>query len=93
MDREYRLYAVDAAYSVVQIFNAEGQLLLILGGAGDGPGDMYLPAQVTIDYDNMELFADQVAPGYEVEYLILVTNQYGPNKINVYGFLKQSEID
>jgi DNA-binding beta-propeller fold protein YncE len=89
VDREDRLYAVDAAFSNVQIFNAEGQLLLVLGGPGGDPGNMYLPAKVVIDYDNVDVFADRVAPGYELEYLILVTNQYGPNKINIYGFLKQ----
>ena len=37
----------------------------------------------------MDLFSDLVAPGHELEYLILVSNQYGPNKVGVYGFLKQ----
>jgi DNA-binding beta-propeller fold protein YncE len=90
VDGQGRLYAVDAAFSAVQIFNAEGQLLLVLGGPGDGPGDMYLPAKIALDYDNVAFFSDLAAPGYEIEYLILVTNQYGPNKINVYGFLKQA---
>jgi sugar lactone lactonase YvrE len=89
VDREGRLYVVDSAFSNVQIFNAEGQLLLVLGGPGGDPGNMYLPAKIVIDYDNVDLFADRVAPGHELEYLILVTSQYGPNKINVYGFLKQ----
>jgi sugar lactone lactonase YvrE len=89
VDREKRLYAVDAAFMNVQIFDTEGKVLLVFGGSGVGPGDMYLPAKVLIDYDNVGLFADRVAPGHELEYLILVTNQYGPNKINVYGFLKQ----
>jgi DNA-binding beta-propeller fold protein YncE len=89
VDREGRLYAVDAAFMNVQIFNSEGQLLLVLGGGGFQPGEMYLPAKIKIDYDNVALFADRVASGHELEYLILVTNQYGPNKISVYGFLKQ----
>jgi len=93
VDREGRLYAVDSAYANIQIFDPEGRLLLVFGGQGGGPGQMYLPAQVTLDYDNVHFFADRVAPGYEVEYLILVTNQYGPNKVNVYGFLRQSEED
>ena len=46
-------------------------------------------AQVEIDYDNVDLFADRVAPGHKVEYLILVTSQFGANKVNVYGFLEQ----
>lgn len=90
VDRENRLYAVDAAFMNIQIFDDQGRLLLYFGGSGFEPGNMYLPAKVKIDYDNVELFADDVAPGFEVEYLILVTNQYGPNKINVYGFLKQN---
>ncbi len=91
VDRENRLYAVDAAFMNVQVFDAEGRLLLVFGGGGGAnPGDMYLPAKIKIDYDNLELFADRVAPGHEVEYLILVTNQYGPNKVNIYGLLKQS---
>jgi DNA-binding beta-propeller fold protein YncE len=89
VDDEGRIYAVDAAFMNVQIFDAEGRLLLAFGPAGTEPGDMYLPAKVELDYDHLGLFADRVAPGYELEYLILVTNQYGPNKISVYGFLKQ----
>jgi len=89
VDREGRLYAVDAAFMNVQIFNPEGKVLLVMGKSGVGPGDLYLPAKIRIDYDNVGLFADRVAPGHEIEYLILVTSQYGPNKINVYGFLKQ----
>jgi DNA-binding beta-propeller fold protein YncE len=89
VDRENRLYAVDSSFMNVQIFDSEGQLLLVLGKGGGGPGDMYLPAKVRIDYENVGLFAESVAPGHELEYLILVTNQYGSNKINIYGFLKQ----
>jgi hypothetical protein len=63
----------------------------VLGGGGVAPGDMYLPAKIKIDYDNVDVFAHRVAPGHELEYLILVTNQYGPNKVNVYGFLKQND--
>lgn len=90
VDRENRLYAVDSAFMNIQVFDAQGELLLVFGGGGFEPGNMYLPAKVKIDYDNVELFARNVAPGFEVEYLILLTNQYGPNKINVYGFLKQN---
>jgi DNA-binding beta-propeller fold protein YncE len=91
VDREGRVYVVDAAFRNVQIFNAEGQLLLFFPEPGEHPGSLMLPAALTIDYENVGLFADRVAPGYELEYLILVTSQYGPRKVNVYGFLKQDE--
>jgi DNA-binding beta-propeller fold protein YncE len=90
LDREGRLYAVDAASEVVQIFDPEGQLLVFFGGEGNDPGGLNLPAKVVVDYDNVDLFADLALPGYEIEYLAIVTSQYGPNKVNVFGFLKES---
>jgi len=47
---------------------------------------MFMPANVIIDYDNVELFEPWAVEGAELEYLILVTNQFGPHKINIYGF-------
>ncbi len=91
VDREDRVYVVDAASEVVQIFNADGELLLFFGGAGDRPGNIYLPAKVVIDYDNVDLFADRVAPGYKVEYLVIVTSQFGGNKVSVFGFIEPDE--
>jgi DNA-binding beta-propeller fold protein YncE len=87
VDREGRVYVVDAAFENVQIFDPEGKLLLFFGKAGNFPGGMNLPAKVAIDYEGVDLFADRVAPGYDLKYLILVTNQFGRAKINVYGFI------
>jgi DNA-binding beta-propeller fold protein YncE len=91
VDREDRVYVADAANSVVQIFNPAGELLLFFGGRGNRPGELYLPAKVVIDYDNVDLFADRVAPGYKVEYLVLVTSQFGANKVSVFGYLEPNE--
>lgn len=91
VDREDRVYVVDAASEVVQIFNADGELLLFFGGAGNLPGGINLPAKVVIDYDNVDLFADRVAPGYKLEYLVIVTSQFGSNKVSVFGFLEPDE--
>lgn len=88
IDRSDRLYVVDTAFENVQIFDNEGKLLLFFGVAGNVPGGINIPAQVEIDYDNTDLFADRVAPGYSLEYLIIVTSQFGINKVNIYGFLK-----
>jgi hypothetical protein len=82
---------VDAAFENVQVFNEAGQILLFFGGAGLIPGAINLPADVAVDYDNVDLFADRVAPGYSIQYLVLVTSQFGINKVNVYGLLKQEE--
>jgi DNA-binding beta-propeller fold protein YncE len=91
VDLEGRVYVVDAAFANVQIFDPEGELLLFFGSAGSHAGGLNVPAKVEIDYDNVDLFADHVAPGHEIEYLILVTSQFGVNKVNAFGFLKQSE--
>jgi sugar lactone lactonase YvrE len=91
MDREGRIYVLDAAAPVIQIFDDQGKLLMFFGQPnGKEPGALYLPAGLAIDYDNVALFQKYVAPGFKLDYLILVTNQAGPNKVSVYGFLSKS---
>ncbi|NOX90397.1 MAG: hypothetical protein GXO77_15410 [Calditrichaeota bacterium] len=88
VDRDGLLYVVDAGFENVQIFDPNDQLLLFFGGSYEGPGDMWLPAKVIIDYDNLKYFEKYVYKGFKLKYLILVTNQYGPDKVNVYGFVE-----
>ncbi|MEI6575405.1 MAG: hypothetical protein WCO63_04430 [Bacteroidota bacterium] len=85
VDNDGNLFVVDAGFENVQIFNKEGQLLMFFGGSYKGPGDLWLPAKVIVDYDNLSYFKKYVDPGFTLKYLIFVTNQYGPDKINVYG--------
>jgi hypothetical protein len=85
------IYVVDAAFENIQIFDRNEQLLLFFGGPGNGPGEINLPAQILIDYDHAGLFQDKVAPGYRIGHLILVTSQYGENKVNVYAFLERED--
>lgn len=89
VDRESNLYVVDAAFENVQIFNNEGKLMTFFGGSYNGPGDMWLPAKVTIDYDNLEYFQHYVDKRFNLKYLVFVTNNFGPDKINVYGYIEQ----
>ena len=89
-DRAGLADVVDAATQVVQIFDAEGRLLLFFGQAGASTrGEVVLPAAVKVDYDHVKYFQKYVAPGYQCEYLILVTSQFGWQKVSVYGFLKK----
>jgi DNA-binding beta-propeller fold protein YncE len=85
VDRHGRLYAVDASYNNVQIFAPDGQLLMYFGKSGQGPGDMVLPAKVAIDYDNIKYFQQYADPRFQIEFLLLVTNQFSPRRINVYA--------
>jgi sugar lactone lactonase YvrE len=86
VDREGRIYSVDGWHSVVQVFDAEGRFLLFFGEMGNQPGNLILPAQIVIDYDNVPLFTKYASPDFEIEYLIIVTSQYGERKVNVLGF-------
>lgn len=88
LDREENLFVVDAGFENVQIFNAEGKLLMHFGGSYTGPGYMYIPAKIAIDYLNLEYYAPFVDDHFILKYLIFVTNQFGPDKINVYGFVE-----
>ncbi len=89
VDRDGIMYVVDAGFENVQMFDKEGNLLMFFGGSYEKPGDMWLPAKIIIDYDNFKYFEKYVYKGFKLKYLIFVTNQYGPDKVNVYGFVEQ----
>ncbi len=86
VDPDGFLYVVDSRFENIQIFNPQWQLMMFFGGYGYTPGAMALPAQVTIDRDHIDYFRSYAAPGFEINYLLLVSNQSGAAKINVYGF-------
>ena len=86
VDREGIVYVVDAASQTVQVFDAEGNLLLYFGEPGGSAASFVLPADIVIDYGNVAFFQSYVDPNFKLEYLIFVSNQYGPRKVAVYGF-------
>ncbi len=89
VDREGRFYVVDAATGVVQLFDNEGRVLMFFGEPQAGAaGALVLPAGIAVDYENVSRFESFVAPNHKIEYLIYVTNQAGPRRVSVYGFLK-----
>lgn len=85
VDQDSNIYVVDAGFENTQIFDRDGKLLLYFGGPYKGPGDLWLPAKVIIDYDNLSFFEKYVDPVYSLKYLVLVTSQFGPDKLNIYG--------
>jgi len=87
IDKAGRLWIVDAAPQVTKVYDAEGQLLMFFGFPGPLPGNQNLPVTVIIDDDHVDLFREYAAEDAQIEYLVLVSNQYG-QKINVYGFGK-----
>jgi len=86
IDRAGRLLVSDAAFENVQVFDNNANLLMFFGQSENDDTRMNLPTGVTIDYDNVGFFSQYVDPEFQVEYLILVASQFGPNKVDVYGF-------
>ncbi len=86
VDRECRLYAVDAMSQVVQIFNDQGRLLTWFGETAGSTQAQSLPAKVMVDYDDTAYFQSCVAPFFKVEYLVIVINQIGSHMVSIYGF-------
>ena len=93
LDRNGRLYVGDAAFQNVQIFNNGGRLLLTFGQPGDEVEGLNLPAGVAIDYDNVQYFRAYANPRFDIEYLIFVVSQFGPNKVDVFGYGKMAGMD
>ncbi len=91
-DRSGNVYVSDAAFQNVQVFNNEDKLLMAFGQPEKGEG-MSLPAAVKIDYDNVALFKKYADPKFNIEYLILVTSQVAPNKVDVFGFGRMAGVD
>jgi DNA-binding beta-propeller fold protein YncE len=90
-DKYGNIYVVDAAFENVQVFDPSGKLLISFGGTYEGPGGMWLPAGIAIDDQHNAFFREYVDNRFVLDYLIFVTNQYGPDKISVYGFLNQEK--
>jgi hypothetical protein len=79
----------DASFGNVQVFNQDGRLLMFFGEGGDKPGGFMLPAKVAIDYDDVQYFEKLAEPNFQVEYVLLVTSQFGNHLVNVLAFGKE----
>lgn len=85
VDREGTIYVVDAAFQNVQLFDQIGRVYTYFGSAGEHPGAMYLPAGINVHDGDLDLFQKYVHPSFEARRLILVTNQFGNDKVAVYA--------
>jgi DNA-binding beta-propeller fold protein YncE len=78
-------YVVDAAFDNVQLFDARQQLLMHFGSMGTHRGSMNLPVGVCVMETGLEYFRPYIHPGFKAKRLIVVTNQFGDQKISVYA--------
>ena len=79
------VYVVDATFQNVQMFNKDEALLMSFGAAGTFPGAMNLPAGVAVSDQGLELYENEIHPGFKAERLIAVTNQFGPDTVSLYA--------
>lgn len=93
VDRAGRVYVGDSAFQNVQIFEANGRLLMDFGRPLEGLDGLNLPAAVRLDYTHVDTFSRYADPRFKIEHLVLVVSQYGPNKVDVYGFGQMAGVD
>jgi DNA-binding beta-propeller fold protein YncE len=86
IDPAGRLYVADAQWDKIQIFTPEGQLLLFFGESSPLPHGMVTPTGVAIDTTSVEALRQYVDKSFEPEYLVLVTNQFGANRLVIHAF-------
>ncbi|RLB72090.1 MAG: hypothetical protein DRH07_05420 [Deltaproteobacteria bacterium] len=93
IDSKKRAYVVDASHQNVQIFNHQDRLLMFFGDPGLPRGSLNIPAGIDVTDQDLDFYQQFAAPGFKLEQVMLVVNQVGRYKINVYGLGKQQEID
>jgi len=92
-DSKKRFYVVDAAYQNVQLFNQEDRLLMFFGDPGLPAGSLNVPAGIDVTDQDLDFYQQFAAPKFKLEQVILVVNQIGRHKINIYGLGKMEGID
>jgi sugar lactone lactonase YvrE len=91
VDDAGRIYVVDAGTNVVQLFDDQFRLLTLFGWPGLETGSLSLPAGISVTRDDalMHYFQRYAVPGFKLENLIFVVNQFGSEfcipRITVYG--------
>ena len=84
-DNQGRIYVVDTAHQNVQVFSDKARLLTFFGDPGLPTGSMNMPVAIAVTTDNLDYYQTLAAPGFILEQVIIVTNQYGDAKVSVYG--------
>ncbi|MCM0079969.1 hypothetical protein L4X63_00035 [Geomonas sp. Red32] len=76
VDDEGNIFIVDAGHQVVQVFNSQRRLLGFFGRPGLPAGSLNLPAGIVVTKENLPLFQKYAAPGFKLNQVVIVANQY-----------------
>ncbi len=79
------LFVADAEFARVHLFNQAGQLLMLLGGSGGGPGSTPMPFGVAVAPTLPRELAALVPEGFTAKYFLFVTNSVGPQRISLFA--------
>lgn len=78
------VFIADAEFAHVHLFNQEGQLLMLLGGA-EGAGKTPMPIGVTTAADIPDSIRAMIPDNFNPRYLLFVSNTVGDRRINLYA--------
>jgi hypothetical protein len=97
VDDAGRIFVVDAGFNIVQIFDDKFRLLTLFGWPGLETGSLNLPAGIAVTKENLDYFQQFAVPGFKLEQLIFVVNQYGQDwcvpRVSVYGMGKMEGVN
>jgi len=92
VDKQGRILVVDSAFTNVQVFSNDGALMLFFGGQS-AADTFHMPTGIAIDYESVPFFQSYAHPKFQMEYLVFVVSQYGPNKVDVFAVGRMSDME
>ncbi len=82
---DHTAIVADADFARVHLFNAQGQLLLLVGGASGEIGATPMPVGVTVARELPPNITGLVPDGFEADYFFFVSNSVGSRRINLFA--------
>ena len=85
IDEKGWTFVVDNGHANVQMFNENMKLLTFFGNTPTEVGTLNLPTGIAVSKENLKFYQQFAAPGFVLEEVIFVVNQYGKPKVSVFG--------
>ncbi len=79
------VFIADAEFAVIHLYNARGQLLMLVGGPTDEPGGTPLPRGVAVATVLPDRLASLVPTNFDAKYFLFVTNAIGDRRISLFA--------
>jgi DNA-binding beta-propeller fold protein YncE len=79
------IFIADMEFAHVHLFDKEGRLLMLFGGAEDRPGGTPMPVGVAVARSLPDAVASLVPADFAASYFVFVTNTIGTKRIGLYA--------